>query len=157
MKNSYTKEQIRSQIQIVLKNGTFCHLGMAKDNKPYVLTVNYGYDDEFIYFHGSQKGKKVDIISKNPSVCFEVNYGGEVFSNKQSCNWGTKFRSIVGNGKAELINNEETKKKALLAIMRKYSGNNDHEFNPHVVTHTNVYRVSLKDVTAKQNHMYWGD
>ena len=157
MKNNYTTEQIKLQVQTVLKNGQFCHLGIANDNIPYVVAVNFGYDDDYLYFHGSQKGKKVDMININPNICFEVNYGGEVFSNKQACNWGTKFRSIIGNGKAELITNDEIKKTALLAIMRKYSGNNDHEFNEHVVVHTNVYRVSLKDVTARQNHMYWND
>ena len=157
MKDSYTKEQIKSHVHIVLKNGQYCHIGMANDQQPYVVTVNYGWDNEYLYFHSSQKGKKVDMIAKNPNVCFEVNYGGEVYSNKQACNWGTKFRSITGFGKAVLITDEKEKIKALQAIMLKYSGKDNHEFNEHVVSHTNIYRISLDDVTAKQNKMYWAD
>lgn len=157
MTENYTKDQIKRQIGLVLKNGQFCHLGMAENNMPYVVTVNFGFDDEYIYFHSSQKGKKMEILKTNPNVCFEVNYGGEIYSNKQACNWGTKFRSIIGTGLAEIILDEDGKKKALQSIMHKYSGTKDHEFNEHVLVHTNLYRISLSNVTTKQNKMYWKD
>lgn len=157
MTEKYTGEQIKRQIGLVLKNGQFCHLGMANNNMPYVVTVNFGFDDEYLYFHSSQKGRKADTLKVNPNVCFEVNYGGEIYSNKQACNWGTKFRSIIGNGKAELLVDEDSKKNGLQAIMYKYSGKADHEFNEHVLVHTNVYRIGLNDVTTRQNKMYWSD
>jgi uncharacterized protein len=148
-------EQHKSQIATILKNGKFCHLSMAVNNEPYVVTINFGYDDEFLYFHSSQKGKKVEMISANPNVCFEVNYGGEIYSNKHACNWGTKFRSIIGFGKAELLLEQKDKENALRTIMHKYSGSSDHEFNANMVSHTSLFRVSLKNVTVKQNKMYW--
>jgi len=157
MKANYTPEQNKSHVNIVLKNALFCHLAMSNNDMPYVVTVNFGYDDEYIYFHSGQKGKKVDMIASNPNICFEFNYGGEVFSNQQSCNWGTKYRSVIGTGKAELLSDEDSKKKALLAIMYKYSGNKDHEFNEHVMAHTNVYRVNRDNAVAKNNHWYWKD
>jgi len=52
---------------------------MSINDMPYVVTVNFGYDDKYIYFHSNQKGKKVEMIASNPNVCFELNYGGEVF------------------------------------------------------------------------------
>ncbi len=157
MKTIYTKEQNKSHVNSVLNNALFCSISMANKNEPYVVTVNFGFDDKYLYFHSQQTGKKVDMIAANPNVCFEANYGGEVFSNKQSCNWGTKFRSVIGYGKAELLLNKRDKVKALLAIMYKYSGNNDHEFNEHVLAHTNIYRIKLDNVQARQNHLYWQD
>ncbi len=91
----------------------------------------------------------------NPNVCFELNYGAEVFSNKQSCNWGAKYRSVIRTGKAELLDSDEDKTKALLTIMHKYSGTNNHEFNEKVLAHTNVCRVSITNANAKNNHWYW--
>ncbi|MFK5857631.1 MAG: pyridoxamine 5'-phosphate oxidase family protein [Bacteroidota bacterium] len=155
MKPTYTDKQKKSHVNLVLNNAQYCHISMAKNNEPYMVTVNYGYDDEFIYFHSGQKGKKAEIITTNPSICFELNYGAEIITNKQSCNWGTKYRSIIGFGKAQLLETVDDKTKALIAIMRKYSGNNDHEFNEHVLAHTNVYRISLDNVNAKNNHWAW--
>ncbi len=155
MKDNYSKEEIKAQAELVLKNAKFCHISFAVNNEPYLVTVNYGYDSDYIYFHSSLKGKKVDMIKKNPNVCYELNYGGEIYSNKMACNWGTKFRSLIGRGKAELLTSEKDKIKGLKAIMHKYSGTSDHEFNPHVVSHTSLYRIKIDDVTTKQNKMYW--
>jgi len=155
MKHNYTKEEDKKHVNIVLKNATTCHISMANDNNPYMVTVNFGYDDNYIYFHSGQKGKKVEMIQSNPNVCFELNYGGEVFSNKQACNWGTKYRSVIGFGKAELLQTDEDKIGALKAVMLKYSGKSNHIFNEHVLAHTNVYRICLGKVTAKNNHWYW--
>jgi nitroimidazol reductase NimA-like FMN-containing flavoprotein (pyridoxamine 5'-phosphate oxidase superfamily) len=157
MKPNPTPEQNRSHVNIILKKALFCHLGMSINDMPYVVTVNFGYDDKYIYFHSNQKGKKVEMIASNPNVCFELNYGGEVFSNQQSCNWGTKYRSVIGYGKAELLKSDANKKKGLLAIMYKYSSSKEHEFNEHVLAHTNVYRINRKNTNAKNNHWYWTD
>ncbi len=157
MKDNFTKEQVKSQVNIVLKNGNFCRLGMAVSNQPYVVTINYGYDDDYIYFHSAQKGKKVEMIAINPNVCFEIDYGGEIYSNKNACNWGTKFRSLIGFGMAELITDEKEKIDGLKTIMKKYSGTRKHDFNEHVVDHTNIYRIRLDNVTTRQNKMYWAD
>ena len=157
MKKIYTQQENKAHVNLVLKNALYCHISMVNNNKPYMVTVNFGYDDEYIYFHSGQKGKKTEIIASNPNICFELNYGAEIISNKQSCNWGTKYRSVIGYAKAELLVSDKDKTKALLAIMRKYSGNNNHEFNEHVLAHTNVYRISLNNANAKNNHWYWKD
>jgi len=155
MKKIYTKEQNKAHVNLVLKNALYCHISMVNNNKPYMVTVNFGYDDEYIYFHSGQKGKKTEIIASNPNICFELNYGAEIISNKQSCNWGTKYRSVIGYAKAELLKTDVDKTKGLLAIMQKYSGISEHEFNEHVMVHTNIYRISLGDVNAKNNHWPW--
>ncbi len=157
MKKTYTNLQKKAHVNIVLKNANFCHVSMADDNSPYMVTVNFGYDDKYLYFHSGQNGRKTEMIAKNSSVCFELNYGAEVISKDMACNWGTKFRSVIGFGKAKLIIDDADKITALKAIMHKYSGSNNHEFNVHVMAHTNVYRISLDNVTAKNNHWQWDD
>ena len=155
MKDTYTKEEIRQQAELVLKNAKFGHLAFAVESEPYLVTVNYGYDKEYLYFHSSQKGKKVDMINNNPNICYELNYGGDIYSNEHACNWGTKYRSLIGRGKAELLVTDTDKVNGLKAIMRKYSGSTDHDFNENVIHHTNIYRIKIDDISTKQNKMYW--
>ena len=155
MNSKYTAKENKTHINLVLKNAISCNISMANNNIPYMVTVNFGYDSDYIYFHSNQKGTKVDMINSNPLVCYGLHYGVEVFSNKQACNWGTKYRSISGTGKAELLTNEDDKTNGLLAIMQKYSGSNEHVFNEHILDHTNVYRISLKNATVKNNHWDW--
>ncbi len=155
MKDRYTKAEVREQAYNIFEKAKFCHIAFAVGNEPYIATVNYGFDDKYIYFHSSQKGKKVDMMETNQSVCYTLYYGGEIYSNKFACNWGTKFRSLIGRGKVELLINDKDKTTGLKAIMKKYSGSDNHEFNENVVSHTNIYRIKIEDVTTKQNKMYW--
>ena len=49
--------------------------GCSGDNNyPYAIPVNYFYDEEgnFIIFHGSKIGHKVDSLNRNDKVCLTV-------------------------------------------------------------------------------------
>ena len=41
---------------------------------PYAVPVNFVYFNNSIYFHGSLKGKKMEMIQKNNNVSFSVIY-----------------------------------------------------------------------------------
>lgn len=155
MKDNYTEAEIREQAMTVLKNAKFLHLAFAVDNEPYLVTLNYGYDMNYLYFHSSTKGKKIDMIEKNPNICYELNYGGDIYSHEHACNWGTKYRSLIGRGKAELLNTDAERITGLKAIMRKYSGNSEHDFNENVMHHTSIYRIKIDEISTKQNKMHW--
>jgi len=70
-------------------------IGMADNNSPYVVPVNFGYDEKHLYFHSKMKGKKLEIMEKNPFVCFELDYGVELMPADEACKWDTRFRSVV--------------------------------------------------------------
>ena len=63
------------QIEAILDASKVLHLGLAVDNEPYVVPLNYGYTMEagklVIYLHSGQRGKKLDMIRSNPRVFFE--------------------------------------------------------------------------------------
>ncbi len=47
------------------------HLGCAQDNRPYVVPIQYIYEDSFVYIY-TNDGKKADILRSNPNVCLQV-------------------------------------------------------------------------------------
>jgi uncharacterized protein len=62
-----TKEEMRE----LLRAGNFGHLGCARDNHPYVVPMNYGYDGEALFFFTTE-GTKTEYISANREICFQV-------------------------------------------------------------------------------------
>ena len=62
-----------AQITAILDAGKVLHLGLAVDNEPYVVPMNYGYTKEngklVVYLHSATRGKKLDMIRANPR-CF---------------------------------------------------------------------------------------
>jgi uncharacterized protein len=59
------------QIDTLLSDQCIGRIGCNDGNKTYVVPVTYVYDGEYIIGH-SRPGKKIDIMRKNPVVCFQV-------------------------------------------------------------------------------------
>lgn len=54
----------------ILRRGRSLHLGLTDEDGTYVVPVNYGACWEegrrVLYFHGADKGKKMELIRKDP-------------------------------------------------------------------------------------------
>ena len=127
-----------------------CRLSLSDGFHPYIVPLCFGYEDRVLYFHGAQEGRKIDIIRKNRNVCFEFDLDVEVLKSRDACGWGMKYRSVIGFGKAVLIDDPEEKKKALGVIVRHYAGKRCPL--PEKTLHsTAVIKVEIESLTGKQS------
>src|SRR4030042_5421966 len=94
----------REVLEKILHKAPVCHLAMSDQDQPYVVPLNFGYNDNALYFHCAQEGKKLDILRKNNRVCFEVDVDHELVKGESACEWGMKGRGGVGIGTACWIN-----------------------------------------------------
>ena len=62
----------REEMEEILRACVWGCLGLCVDGRPYVVPVNYAYEDGEILFHCALAGKKLDCIRANPEVCFTV-------------------------------------------------------------------------------------
>ena len=89
-----------------------------------MVPLCFGYQDNSLYFHSGSEGKKLDILRRNNNVCFEVVIDCEAIRADQACDWAMKYKSVIGFGKAVLIEDIESKRKGLDIIMQQYSKGN---------------------------------
>ena len=119
------KQEITDQNEIfeIIQKAEICRLGLAVDNTPYIVPVNYGYEDNCLYIHCAKEGRKIDMIRKNNTVCFEMDVDTVLFKtdDDSACKCGTTYRSIIGYGKASIVEDFDQKKKALDILMKHYS------------------------------------
>ena len=139
-----------SAIEAIIKKSLVCRLALSDDNFPYIVPLCFGYRDRVLYFHGSLKGKKIDIIKKNQNICFEFDINTEIVKAEDACHWSMKYRSVIGFGKAQLLEDIEEKRKALNIIMSQYS-NGTFEFNDAILKKTFVIKVEIESMTGKQS------
>jgi uncharacterized protein len=59
------------QIDKLLSDQFIGRIGCNDGNKTYVVPVTYVYDGKYIIGH-SRQGMKIDILRKNPDICFQV-------------------------------------------------------------------------------------
>ena len=95
------------QIAHILDTGKVLHLGLAVDNEPYVVPMNYGYTMEdgklVLYLHSALKGKKLDMMRENPKVFFEIDCDRMPFEGRVPCQYGLVYSSIMGRGTATIV------------------------------------------------------
>ena len=122
----------------------------GKDNIPYITPVNYAYKNDAIYIHCAIKGRKLNNISENPEVCFEISAPGNLYISERACGFAMRFWSILVSGKGELVQGLDEKRSALDAIMKKYAGNFEYtEPTDEDLGKVNVIKINIESISGK--------
>jgi uncharacterized protein len=138
-------------IQRILREAEVCRIALSDGEKPYIVPMNFGYKDNALYLHSAGEGYKVDILKVNNNICFQMDIKTEMVRSKNPCDWGMKYLSVIGQGKAQLIQNLPEKKEALDVIMRKYSPDVFFEYSDESVKKVAVIKVKIEDMTGKKS------
>ena len=139
-----------AEIQEILEKGLVCRLGLYDGQYPYVVPLNYGYRNGCMYFHCAREGKKTDILKKNDRVCIEVDIDFRIVQGETPCRWTAKYRSVIGFGRARIIDDEREKKAGLDVIMAHYGGQGG-EYDVKSLQRTCVIEVVIESMTGKQS------
>ena len=142
-----------SRILQILDTAKVLHLGLAVNDEPYVVPMNYGYILEdgklVLYLHSAFQGKKLDMIRQNPRVFFELDCDWVPFEGEKPCQYGLSYASVMGRGTARIVEDVEEKKKAMSVLMKTQTGK-DFSFEDRLVSIVAVVRIDVAEYTAKQ-------
>ena len=140
------------QIMAIMDAGKVLHLGLAVNDEPYVVPMNYGYTHEnskmVIYLHSAVRGKKLDMIRANPKVFFEIDCDRMPFEGKLPCQYGMVYSSVMGKGIARIVEDVDEKKHAMTVLMKTQTGK-DFSFDDKLVSIVAVIRIDVEEYTAK--------
>lgn len=75
------------QIDTLINSQLIGRIGCHADGKTYVVPISYAYDGTHIYAH-SFEGMKIDMMRKNPKVCFEVDNTKNLSNWQSAICWG---------------------------------------------------------------------
>ena len=153
MRRSDKEIKDKDTIERILKEAQVCRIALCDNNKPYIVPMNFGFKDSCLYLHSATEGRKIDIINENNEVCFEVDIEDAIVKSESTCNWGMKYYSVIGFGKAKLIDDINEKKKSLDIIIQKYSENDDKSFDysQSALDKTVVIKVEIKELSGKKS------
>jgi len=138
----------KAEIESIIGRSMVCRLAMTDKDRPYIVPLCFGYKDNTLYFHSAGQGKKLNILKMNNWVCFEFDIDCEPIKGDKACDWGMKYKSVVGFGKASFIKDFESKCKALDVIMQQYSGES-FVYPEAKVKNTVVIKVEIENMTGK--------
>lgn len=146
----------------IIEQCTTCHVAMVDDaGVPYVIPLSFGYSLNSgvleLYFHCAHVGKKLDCIRKNPNVAFSMCVENRIEIHEDVyCKSGRFYASVVGQGKAEIVEDVSEKCHGLSLLMeRQVAGAQQSvaphkfEFTPEQAATVTVLKIMSTNFTGK--------
>ena len=137
-------------IQEILSKSEVCRIAMIDNDMPYIVPLNYGYKDNTIYFHSAPFGKKIELLKKNNKVCFEIELFTQIVKNEFLCDWGAKYRSVVGYGTIEFLTDFDHKKEGLDIIIAHYEKTDKNIYPDKQIEKVLILKLKIEEITGKQ-------
>lgn len=145
------------EIKNIIKEADFCNVAMSRNNIPYVLPMNFGFDEESIYLHSANEGLKIDYLKSNPLVCIGIVQNGKIKKMPDVCKTGMNYSSVIIFGKIKFISDNCEKEKALRIIVNHYFGNipgfveRELKFDQSVLEKLIILKVKIEKISGKQS------
>ncbi len=142
--------QEQTEIEEIIRLAKICRLAMSVGDQPYLVPLCFGYEPGALYFHSAGEGKKLDMLETNDKVCFEFDLDPEFIEAENACDWGMRYRSVIGFGRATILEDNEEKRRGFDLIMRQYS-DRSFTYPDSEVKGTTIIKVDIRSMTGKKN------
>jgi len=127
------------------------------DGYPQIIPMNFVFVDDVIYMHSHVKGEKLENITRNNKVGFEVDRNLEFlpsyfFDPNDASLANTFYISVVIKGNGKLIAEKDEMVTALNSLMKKYQPEGKYQkIKPQddVLNHVAVIKVTPEIMTGK--------
>lgn len=139
------------ELEQILTGNTICRVAMLDRGRPYLLPFNYGYHQGSLYIHCAREGRKLDILRKDPGVCFEVEDQVGIIQGDTACKWSTRYRSIVGEAVAEILEEPHELRSGLEHIMRAHGAPELNDFPDSLLKRMLIIRLDINSMSGKRS------
>jgi len=144
----------KAELEAIVRQADACRIAFFTEKAPYIVPLNFGYEWNGtlkFYFHCAQAGRKLELLKGNNAVGFEIDISHELVTGGVACDWGMKYRSVIGNGTIREITDGKDKARGLDLIMKHYG----YEGNPSYLRQTldamKVLCLEVDEITGKTN------
>lgn len=143
------RETDRDFALYVIDKCEFATLSMSTpEGGVYCTPLSIVRDDEYIYFHSAQEGRKIECLRNNPSVCMSCVGDTLVEQDK----FTTKYESATVEGTAVEVTDDNEKIHALKILCERYTPSNMHDFDNAInrsLFRTAIWKIHIDSVSGK--------
>jgi uncharacterized protein len=136
----------------VLRTQKYLSLAMARDNQPYLVSLNYGFSEpeNCFYVHSAPEGRKLDYLRANPRVWGQVIEDRGYLAGQCS----HSYRSVMFEARAEFVEDLDDKRRAL-SLMIDHADPDPEPLKQRLVATSGleqvvVLRLAIQSLSGKQ-------
>jgi hypothetical protein len=151
----------RDVIEALLQSALIGRVAVIADGEPYVVPMNFVYQNSKIWIHGASEGRLISAVKSNPRVCFEIDEYVATLPHPVLCEFDTAYASVVCVGTARVLDSVEERTAALKLITRKYAPEEQvdalrestvEKFRGAFESHTAVIEIAVDAMTGKRQN-----
>jgi hypothetical protein len=148
-------KEIKDEVEVnrIFKACRYATVAMARGGEPYLVTMNYGYDEsgKRLYFHCAPNGQKTEFLEANKNVCASIILDGGYVEGK--CEH--VYSSLILRGEMSLVGELEEKKHGLDILLRHQEKEPDPILARNVSSDASyakvaILRLSIREISAKR-------
>jgi hypothetical protein len=142
----------RETIYSILDEGFVCHVGFTVDGQTFVIPTGYARDGDNLLIHGSAASRMMRNLANGIDVCVTVTLIDGLVLARSAFHHSVNYRSVVIFGRAQLVEDEDEKFKAMHAFTEHIVPNRWNEVrlpNSKELKATTVLRLPIKEASAK--------
>jgi nitroimidazol reductase NimA-like FMN-containing flavoprotein (pyridoxamine 5'-phosphate oxidase superfamily) len=150
MRRSEKEIADRAELQRILAAARVCRVAMCDGDRPYLVPLSFALDGDDLVLHSARDGRKLEVLRRNPAVCFEVEEGVAVRPAATACDFSFGFTSVLGFGDVEFVD-DLAERRRLLGLFGPRYGAPPGELPEREVARTRVLRVRIRELTGKRS------
>ena len=136
----------------ILKTTQYVTIAMARDNRPYLVSLSHGYDEEnhCVYFHCAREGKKLDYLKGNSSVWGQAVIDGGYVHGECSHN----YASVMFSGDVTFLEDRAERWHAISLMTRQLDDEAETLIanrRPESLDNTVIGRIDIDHMTGKKS------
>jgi uncharacterized protein len=142
----------RETVNKILDEAIICHVGFTVENQTFVIPTGFARSGENLLIHGSAASRMMRNLSEGIDVCVTVTLIDGLVLARSAFHHSMNYRSVVIFGRAELIEDETEKYKALRLFTEHIIPHRWHEIrepNAKELKGTTVLRLPITEASAK--------
>ncbi|PLX41986.1 MAG: hypothetical protein C0609_10575 [Deltaproteobacteria bacterium] len=138
----------KEAVEEILRASQVLYLAMFDGDYPYVVALNYGYEEGFIYLHTGAERSKVNLLRKNQKVSFFIEGAREDVQGELACSYTVKFRTVAGKGECEVVD-ERDEKIAGYDVIARHHHAPEGNYKERALEKSVVLKIQIKEASAK--------
>lgn len=111
-KANYDKDTVHR----ILDAGLVAHVAFGGDDKPVVVPMIYGREDDVVFLHGARKARVIRMLEKSREACLNVTLVDGIVLARSAFNSSMNYRSVTVFGTPQLVEGRDDKLHAMKII-----------------------------------------
>lgn len=139
----------REELRRILRDARVCRLAMVDGDRPYLVPLSFALDGDDLVFHSATAGRKLEVLARNPAACFEVEEGVEVAPAAAACDVGMRYRTVIGFGEVEVVEDPAERARLLALFGPRYGAGA--ALDEAKARRVRVLRLRVRELTGKRS------